>query len=76
MTDNVVHMKGLITSLPIPVERILNAALDADLDTVLVLGYDKDGSFYFADSEASGPENVWLCEMGKHKLIQITIDDE
>jgi hypothetical protein len=54
----------------------LNAALEADLDTVLVLGYDKAGNFYFAGSEASGPENVWLCEMGKHKLIQITIDDE
>ena len=74
--DNVVPLRGLVTSLPIPVERVLNSALTADLDTVLVVGYDKEGNFYFAGSEASGPENVWLLEMGKHKLIQITIDDE
>jgi hypothetical protein len=74
-SDNVVILP-VVTSLSLPPERILNAALEADLDTVLVLGYDKAGNFYFAGSEASGPENVWLCEMGKHKLIQITIDDE
>jgi len=73
---NVVPLRGLVTCLPIPVERVLKSALEADLDTVLVIGYDKEGGFYFAGSQASGPENVWLCEMGKHKLIQITIDDE
>lgn len=73
--DNVVIL-DVITSLPIPVERVLNSALEADLDTVLVIGYDKSGNFYFAGSQSDGPENIWLCEMAKHKLIKVTIDDE
>jgi len=73
--SNVVIL-DVVTCLPIPVERILNAALEADLDTVMVVGYDKNGKFYFAGSDPSAPNKVWLLEMGIHKQMQVTIDDE
>ena len=73
--DNVLILP-VITSLPIPCERVLKQAIAADLDQVLVIGYTQSGEFYFAGSEADGPKNVWLCEMAKHKLMAITIEAE
>lgn len=70
MTDNIIEFNG-ITTLPIPVDRILNRALEAELSTVLVIGWSADGSFYFCGSDPSGPENLWLLELAKKALIEV-----
>lgn len=58
-----------ITRLDIPAERVLNQALERDLEQVVILGYDKEGGEYMCSSMASGPEIIWLLERLKHILI-------
>lgn len=66
---------NIVTSLPIPVERILAKASDADLEMVVVIGWDKEGEPYFASSVSGGPEVLWLLELTKNRLFKITSDD-
>lgn len=66
---NVVTL-GCITTLDIPPERILNAAIGCDLETVLVIGRTKDGELYFAGSSADGGDALWLMELAKKALIE------
>ncbi|MEV5407206.1 hypothetical protein AB0L20_32355 [Streptomyces albidoflavus] len=70
MTAEVIDL-NLITKVDLPSERILTSALEADLSTVVVIGWDQDNELYFAGSSAYGPENLWLLEMAKTKLIRI-----
>lgn len=49
--------------------KVLNAAVDADLKEVLVLGWDKDGAFYVASSEGYTPDLVTMCEIAKTNFI-------
>lgn len=65
---------NIVTSLPIPVERILTKASDAELQTVVVIGWDKEGKPYFASSVADGPEVLWLLELTKRRLFEVTIE--
>lgn len=65
---NVVTLGGP-TRLNIPPERVLSAALSADLSEVVILGRDQDGDEYFASSIADGADVVWLAERLKLKLI-------
>lgn len=68
MTDNVVIL-DVGTSLDIPVSRVLEGA--AGLEQCLVVGRDGSGNFYFASSQAGGPENLWLLELARIKLVAI-----
>lgn len=58
-----------VTSLDIPVEKILDAALEKELRDVVVLGYDADGDEYFASSIADGGTVLWLMERLKLQLL-------
>ena len=60
-----------ITRLDIPVERILAAAQEAGLESVVVIGYCEDGEEYFASSFADGGDVVWLMERAKLKLLRV-----
>jgi hypothetical protein len=57
------------TSLDILPERVLTGALEADLETVVLVGMTKDGALYMGTSQASIAENVLLLEVAKHQLI-------
>lgn len=57
-----------ITRLNLPPDRIINAARGR-LDSVVVIGYDKDGGEYFATSIADGGEVLWLLERCKRALL-------
>lgn len=71
--DNVVEFGG-ITKLDLSSERVLQAALEAKLDGVVIIGWSEDGSRYFASSYASGSETLWLLETAKKDLL--AIEDE
>lgn len=71
MTDSNVVELGVVTSLPIPVGRILDKAIAADLQSVIVIGWQQDGEPYFASSESDGPEALWLLELTKRRLFEI-----
>ena len=61
---------GCVTYLDIPVETVLEAARDK-LNTVVILGYDKDGQEYFASSVADGGTVLWLLERLKLQLLDV-----
>lgn len=67
--DNVVNFPG-VTRLKIDPDKVLNAAV-GNLESVVVVGYDKTGMEYFAASDPSGPEVLWLLERAKAGLINI-----
>lgn len=70
MTAEIVNFNG-ITKLDLPPERVLSSAVAADLDAAIVVGWDKEGEFYFASSYAAGPEVLWLLEIARTKLLKI-----
>lgn len=61
----------VVTTLDLPPERILMGALAADLDQVVVVGFRKDGSEYFASSLADGGDALWHLERAKLKLLRM-----
>lgn len=67
--DNVVVLP-VVTRLDCPPERVLQAAA-AEVEKVVVIGWQPDGGFYFASSIAAGPECLWLIEMARKRLLEI-----
>jgi hypothetical protein len=83
---NVVDMQGkkikpkvielpCTTRLDLPPDRLLRKALKK-LESVVILGYDKEGFEYFASSKADGAEVLWLLERCKHTLMSFIDGDE
>lgn len=68
--DNVVILP-VATRLDIPAERVLNGALDADLDRCFVIGRTRDGEFYFASTTSDGGTVIWDMEIAKSELLKI-----
>jgi hypothetical protein len=71
LVDNVTVL-NVITSLPIPVERVLSEAMKAEPQIAIVIGQDKDGALYFASSEADGGTVLWWMEKAKRALMEIS----
>ena len=69
MTENVIPLGG-VTRLDIPTDRVLEAAKGHCSEGVIVIGWDDDGSLYFASSMADGGEVLWLLEMCKKRLLE------
>jgi hypothetical protein len=67
--DNVVDL-DVITSLPMPSDKLLTKALENGVTNVVILGYDPDGDFYFASSDADGGDVLWLLEIAKKRLLE------
>lgn len=68
--SNVIDLP-VITTLDIPAERILNKAIAADLQEVMLIGTAKDGSFYFAATFGDGGNVLWLMEKAKAELLKV-----
>ena len=69
MTDNVIELK-MITKMDLPPDRILEAA-KGRLETCIIIGYNKDGSEYFASTKADAGEVIYHLERAKYKLLKI-----
>jgi hypothetical protein len=65
-----VIMLGCVTSLDIPVARVLDMAKD-HLEGCVVMGWDHHGELYFASTYADGGTVMWLIEMCKKRLLEI-----
>lgn len=59
------------TRLDLPVDRVIDAAKEAGLQTVVILGYDRDGDEYFASSYADGGNVLWLMRRCEKKLLEM-----
>lgn len=64
---------NFVTKLDIPVEKILQSAYYESLETVIVIGYDKDGEEYFASYIADGGTVLWLLERMKLQLLKAEV---
>ena len=71
MSDNVVEFNS-ITSLDTPPPRVLAKAAGAKLESCVVVGFKEDGDFYFASSNADGGDVLWLLELAKKKLLEVS----
>lgn len=76
MTDkpNVIPFTG-ITKLDTDPDQVLQHAI-GKLDDCVIVGYGKDGSFYFASTKSDAAEAVWRLERGKHELMKMVDDLE
>ena len=52
-------------------DRVLQGAIDADLEGVVLMGYGKEGEHYFASSYADGGTCLWLLEKLKARLMSM-----
>ena len=60
----------VITTLDLDVERVLQAAIDAKITYVLVIGQDAEGGLYFSSSKSDGGEVLWWMEKAKKALME------
>ncbi len=72
--ENIAHI-GVATSLDVDPSRVLAAALEANLQTVVVIGYDPSGENYFASSVSDGGTVLWLAEQMKAALLSVRLPD-
>lgn len=70
MTDNVIIFNG-ITRHDLPVERLIDRAQEAELESVVIIGWTPEGELYFASSKADGPNVLWLLEKAKKELLSV-----
>ena len=77
MSDDNVEILPVVTSLACPAERILKAALDANMKDVIVLGFDENDNLYFSASNPDAGNVFYHLEMARHRLIKIcNMEDE
>lgn len=60
----------------VPSIEVLTEAAEAGIDSAVVLGFDKDGMFYFASAHEDGMKTLWLLEQARYRLIQASIEIE
>ena len=60
----------VITTLDLDVGRVLQAAIDAKLTQVWVIGENTDGGLYFASSVSDGGNALWWMEKAKRALME------
>lgn len=65
-----------VTTVHIPPEKILSAALKADLTEAIVIGQRRDGTVYFAMSTAEAPSVNWLLDCAKRLLMEGILEEE
>jgi hypothetical protein len=65
--SNVIRFTGP-TKLDLDPDRVLESAI-GELEDVIIIGYAKDGSEYFASSKADGGHVLWHLERAKLKLL-------
>ena len=68
--DNVIDLEA-VTTLDIPPDKILNAAIKHGLTDVVVVGWNNNGELYFAGSSAVGAENLWLLAQAQRALLDV-----
>ncbi len=74
LVDNVTVLP-VITTLSIPVERILDAAKGKELTSVVIIGYEPDGTFYLASSEGEAGNTMLDLERAKTVVLRAAIGD-
>ena len=69
MSNNIIPLNN-ITRLDLPADIVLEEAKN-QLDSIVLIGWDKDGELYFASTIADGGEVNWLLDKAKMALMSI-----
>jgi hypothetical protein len=69
MTAEILFFTGA-SRIDLPVEKVLAGANEADLASVVICGYRKDGSFFTATSHADGGDCLWSLRMCERALMK------
>lgn len=67
-TAEIVTFPG-ITTLDMPSEKVLSAAIAHDLDTVVIVGKTKDGTPYYAGSTSDMRAVLYMIEVFKRDVV-------
>lgn len=78
MSDGKVVYLDLVTTLPVPYDRVLTAAIDnLEPDSpMLVLGYEPDGGFYMASSQPDLGHLLILLERAKAQVTRVLEEED
>lgn len=71
---NVVHL-DILTPLDINPNNVLIEAVNKGMESVVVIGFTKDGDEYFASSQADGANVLWHLQRAQTKLLR-RVDDK
>ena len=66
--DNVVEWDGE-TRLDVPSERVLQHAMDAGIEDVVVIGITREGDEWYESASADARTVLWLLERTKQRLL-------
>ena len=58
------------TRLDLDPDTVLQGAI-GKLKELVVVGYEADGSFYFASTRANRPDVLWLLKQAEQRLLAI-----
>ena len=64
------------TTLPVPSDRLLQAAIDADVRDVVLIGYDADGKLWFSSADPDVGHVMWQLELAKRFLLNNYAGDD
>lgn len=68
--ENVVFLHDE-TDLDIPVERVLEAGAEENLESGVLLGFTSEKAFYFASSTSDTAHILLLLELAKKQLLEM-----
>jgi hypothetical protein len=57
----------------VPVHRVLELAIEKNLNMVITLGYLEDGTEFFASSTGDARKLIWLMERAKKVLLETAV---
>lgn len=72
--ENVLPFVG-VTRVDSEADNVLRHAI-GELDTVVIVGYDKEGNEFYASNVADGANALWHLQRGIHCLMNIVDKDE
>ena len=70
MPDDNVVLLNCLTTLDLPPDRLLEAAV-GELDKVIIIGVDKEGCEYYHQSTQDIPKLLFMIEKYKKMLMDI-----
>ena len=73
LIDNVTVLP-VITKLDLDVERVLQEAIEAKPNYVMVIGENEHGQLYFSSSQSDGGTALWWMEKAKKALMEVFDD--
>jgi hypothetical protein len=68
--DFPLHLNPGETYADIDPDKVLTSAV-GKLNEVVIVGYESDGSLYFASTQANGPDVLWLLKQAEQRLLAI-----